>query len=71
MDNNKSDIKLPVLGWKTATCEVCGEPFDYLNRKRPHTCRNGECLYAFRYRIKEEEWASYQPTLFDSPGERG
>jgi len=56
---------MPKLDWKTATCEVCGRTFEYLGQRKPHTCKDGECLYKFQHRIEPEKWASYQPTLFD------
>jgi len=57
---------LPKLNWRTTTCEVCGKPFDYLSKKRPKTCNDGNCQYKFHYQIDKKSWATYQPTLFDS-----
>nr|MBN2276111.1 hypothetical protein [candidate division Zixibacteria bacterium] len=61
----KIQPKLPDLEWKTAVCEVCGEIFEYFAKKKPHTCKNGECRYRFDHKINPHTWASYQPTLFD------
>lgn len=57
--------RLPKLDWKHATCDVCGQTFDYISRRRPHVCKRGECRYKFEYKIEPQKWASYQPTLFD------
>jgi len=57
---------LPKFEWKKATCVVCGESFDYLSKRRPATCRSGECRYRYHYKIDREQWADYQPSLFDS-----
>ncbi len=62
----RTEIKLPELAWKRATCEVCGESFEYLGKRQPHTCKTGECIYRFKHLIEPAAWASYQPTLFDS-----
>ncbi|HOD67447.1 MAG TPA: hypothetical protein PK186_12320 [candidate division Zixibacteria bacterium] len=60
----KPKISLPDLNWKTATCVVCGKPFDYHGRK-PKTCRDGNCRYRFEYKIEPDKWAGRQKTLFD------
>jgi len=65
MSKKPPEPKMPKLDWKTATCEVCGRTFEYLGQRKPHTCKDGECLYKFQHRIEPEKWASYQPTLFD------
>lgn len=65
MKKSSGKITLPKLIWKKTTCEVCGETFDYNGKRRPHTCKNGECLYKYQYQIKTDQWASHQPTLFD------
>lgn len=57
--------KLPKLNWQKTSCEVCGKTFDYLTKKRPRICKNGDCQYKFHYKIDETKWASYQPGLFD------
>ncbi|MBU0982498.1 MAG: hypothetical protein KKA42_01410 [candidate division Zixibacteria bacterium] len=61
----KSEIKLPDLDWKKATCEVCGESFEYLGKRSPRICKNGDCRYKHKHRIEPSSWACYQPTLFD------
>ena len=66
--SEKSKLVLPDFQWKTTTCEVCGCAFDYLSKRRPHTCRSGECRYKYHFNIDRRSWASYQPTLFDPPG---
>jgi hypothetical protein len=53
------------MNWKQATCEVCGETFDYSNKRRPATCKKGECKYKYEYKIDPQGWASHQPGLFD------
>lgn len=58
-------IGLPKLSWKSATCEVCGRSFDYLGKRRPHACKNGDCQYKYSYKIAPETWFSHQPGLFD------
>lgn len=57
-------ISLPDLNWKTATCVVCGKPFDYHGRRKPKTCRNGACRYRYEYKIEPEKWAGHQNNLF-------
>jgi len=57
---------LPELPWRKATCEVCGECFDYLKKRPPHTCNDGECRYKYEHGIDRTSWANYQPTLFDA-----
>ena len=68
MAGKSNRLGLPTLVWRRATCEVCGEPFDYLSRKRPHTCKKGDCLYKYEYKISPHTWAGYQPTFFDHCG---
>ena len=63
-DTNNS-ASLPKLSWKTTTCEVCGASFDYISRRKPHVCKQGDCIYKYEYKIEPHTWASYQPTLFD------
>lgn len=58
-------LTLPDLDWKTTTCVVCGQPFDYLGKRRPRTCKNGRCRYIHHYRIAPETWANHQLSLFD------
>ncbi len=58
-------IVLPDLDWKTATCPVCGDGFDYLTKRRPRTCNKGECLYRYHYEIEKNRWVGHQPDLFD------
>jgi len=65
----KSKLSLPDYNWKKATCVVCGNTFDYLKAKRPPTCKNGECIHTYHYKIDPQTWAGYQPTLFDVPNE--
>lgn len=67
MSEPRRKLTLPKVDWKTATCEVCGEPFDYMGKRRPHTCQTGECRYKYHYKIEPKTWATYQPTLFDQP----
>ena len=64
MQNDKPEIKMPDLDWKVGECEVCGKPFKFLGKRKPHTCRDGECRYKFDYKISPENWASHQPDLF-------
>lgn len=64
-DKKNPAPQLPRLDWKTATCEVCGRAFEYIGKKKPHICKDGECIYKFQHQIEPEKWASYQPTLFD------
>ena len=66
MSKNGHSLSLPSLKWKQATCEVCGETFDYSSKRRPPTCKKGECKYKFEYKIDPQSWASHQPELFDS-----
>lgn len=66
MPETNRKLTLPKVAWKTATCEVCGEPFDYMGKRRPHTCQTGECRYKYHYKIEPKSWATYQPTLFDA-----
>ena len=66
MSGNTKKTSLPKLQWKTATCEVCGNPFDYLSQKRPKICKNGDCQYKYHYKINEKSWATYQPSFFDN-----
>ena len=61
-----SKTSLPDLPWRKATCEVCGSTFDYLKRRAPHTCNDGECRYKYQHGIDRTTWANYQPTLFDT-----
>jgi len=70
MSDSTPSISIPKSSWRTATCEVCGGQFDYLGTRRPHTCKNGDCLYKYHYKIEPRTWASYQPTLFDPPPEK-
>jgi len=63
--SNEKSASIPQLVWRKATCRVCGETFDYSSRRAPATCRKGECLYKYHYKIEMETWADYQPTLFD------
>ena len=56
---------MPKLDWKATTCEVCGRSFEYIGKKKPHICKDGECIYKYQHKIDPEKWASYQPTLFD------
>lgn len=65
MKKASGKINLPKLNWKKATCEVCGQSFDYTGQRQPRTCKNGDCLYKFQYQINTDQWASHQPTLFD------
>jgi len=65
-DPSKPKPEIPDLPWRKATCEVCGASFDYLKRRKPHTCNRGECRYKFENEIDRTSWASYQPTLFDA-----
>ena len=60
----KSKLTLPKLDWKKGSCTVCGESFDYCARKKPATCKKGECLHKFHYRIDQDKWADFQPDLF-------
>ncbi|HKK21115.1 MAG TPA: hypothetical protein VJ983_06560 [candidate division Zixibacteria bacterium] len=66
MSRASESLTLPQLNWKKATCEVCGDNFDYIGKKRPHTCKKGECLYKFQYNINPQTWASHQPGLFEA-----
>jgi len=66
--HKKLSPKLPSMDWKSATCEVCGEVFEYFGKKRPHTCKNGDCRYRYEHQIEPKTWASYQPNLFDKIG---
>jgi hypothetical protein len=63
--SNDSKKVMPKLDWKTTTCEVCGNSVDYLSKRRPKTCNNGECQYKFHYKINKSSWATHQPSLFD------
>jgi hypothetical protein len=65
MNAEKKSFQLPPVQWRTATCPVCGQPFKYLSKNRPRTCRDGDCLYKYHYQIDRERWADYQPTFFD------
>ena len=65
MSKDNNSPSLPDMDWKQATCEVCGDSFDYSTKRRPHTCRKGECKYKYEYKIDEQTWASHQPGLFD------
>lgn len=65
METARGKISLPKLDWKKATCEVCGETFDYTGQRRPHTCKKGDCKYKYQYKIESETWARHQPTLFE------
>ena len=61
----KQKLGLPKLHWRRGTCEVCGESFDYLGKRQPHTCKNGDCLYKYRFKIEPDRWFSHQPTFFE------
>ena len=65
MCDTKKSLTLPKLDWKKGVCEVCGESFDYITNRRPHTCKKGECKYKFEYKIKPETWVNHQFSLFD------
>ena len=65
MSSEKRGLSMPDLEWKQATCEVCGETFDYMKKRRPPTCQKGECKYKYEYKIDQQSWASHQPGLFD------
>jgi hypothetical protein len=67
MKIDASEIKMPDLPWKRATCPVCGRSFLHLSKARPRTCKTGDCRYKYDYGIDREQWANYQPTLFDQP----
>ncbi len=62
---DKPKISMPTLDWKTATCIVCGKPFDYHGKKKPKICRDGGCRYKFEYNIDPDKWAGHQSGLFD------
>ena len=68
MANSLPKLTLPDLDWKTATCEVCGKPFDYLGKRRPHTCKDGNCRYVYANKINPDKWATHQPGLFETSG---
>ena len=65
MKQDNHGLSLPKMNWKKATCEVCGEAFDYSSKRPPHTCKKGECKYKYEYKIDPQSWASHQPELFD------
>ena len=65
-DTANPTATLPNLNWKKASCEVCGETFDYIKKRRPHTCNKGDCQYKYQYRIDEDTWATHQPDLFEA-----
>lgn len=50
-----SKVKLPKIDWKTAVCPVCGSSHDYIRRK-PRTCKNGECIHKYQFKIDVENW---------------
>ena len=66
MTEKMPKLTLPSLDWKSATCEVCGKTFDYLGKRRPHTCKDGNCRYMYEHKISPEKWASHQPGLFET-----
>jgi hypothetical protein len=66
MSTERPKLTLPKIEWKTAECEVCGKPFDYSSKKRPHVCRDGTCRYKWEHKIDPDSWARHQPTLFES-----
>jgi|GEM_PF-5973168 len=59
--------QMPRFQWRQATCQVCGQVFDYLGNRRPRVCRSPECRYKYQFKIDRDRWADYQPTLFDFP----
>jgi hypothetical protein len=65
MSKENNSPSLPDLNWKQARCDVCGETFDYMSKRRPPTCKKGECKYKYEYKIDPQTWASHQPGLFD------
>ena len=65
MPTDRPRLSLPQLDWKTATCRVCGNSFDYLGKRRPPTCKNGDCRYRWEHRINPHTWAGHQIGLFE------
>ena len=66
MADKMPKLTLPQLDWKSSTCEVCGKPFDYLGKRRPHVCKDGNCRYTYENKINPEKWAAHQPGLFET-----
>ena len=65
MIDKKKTINLPKINWKSSVCEVCGETFDYMSKKRPKVCKKGECQYKYHYNIDRHSWAGHQFSLFE------
>lgn len=67
MTDKQPRLELPKLDWKTTTCVVCGQAFDYLGKRRPATCQHGKCKYIHHYKIAPSTWASHQLNMFELP----
>ncbi|MDF1544376.1 MAG: hypothetical protein P1R58_04660 [bacterium] len=63
--DSDNQIRLPQVDWHKATCTVCGRSFDYCSKRRPATCKNGDCLHKYHFQIDRTKWADHQPSLFD------